>query len=104
MFIRNVTLRLKKDAVDDFKRVAETEILPMLRRQEGFRDEILCIAPQRLEARAITFWDTKEAAEAYEKTTYPNVVKSLSNLLEGAPKTEAFELAFSTLHKVAAKA
>lgn len=104
MFIRNVTVKLKKDAVIDFKRIAETEVLPMLRRQEGFLDEILCIAPQRLEARAIAFWDTKEHAETYEKTTYPNVLKSVANLLEGAPKMETFELAFSTLHKVAAKA
>ena len=104
MFIVNVTLKLKKDVVNDFKRIAETEILSLLRRQEGFLDEILCIAPQRLEARAIAFWDTKEHAEAYEKTTYPNVVKVVSNLLEGTPKMETFELAFSTLHKIAAKA
>ena len=104
MFIRNVTLKLKKDAVKDFKRIAETEILPMLRRQNGFRDEVLCIAPERLEALAISFWDTKEVALAYEKTTYPNVVKSLANLVEGTPKVDTFELSLSTLHKVAAKA
>ncbi len=104
MYIRNVTLKLKKDTVNDFKRITETEVLPLLRKQNGFRDEILCVAPQRLEALAISFWETKEAADIYEKTTYPNVVKSMSNLLDGAPRVEPFELAFSTLHKIAAKA
>jgi quinol monooxygenase YgiN len=104
LYIRNVTLKLKKDTVNDFKRIAESDVLPMLRKQNGFRDEILCVAPQRLEALAISFWDSKEAADVYEKTTYPNVVKSLSNLLDGTPRVEPFELSFSTLHKIAAKA
>lgn len=104
MFIRNVTLKLKKDAVNDFKRIAETEILPMLRKQNGFRDEILCVAPERLEALSISFWDTKEAAEAYERTTYPNLVKTVASLLQGAPRVEPFELYLSTVHKIAAKA
>jgi heme-degrading monooxygenase HmoA len=99
-----VTLRLKRDRINDFKRIAETEILPLLRRQTGFRDEVLSVAPERFEALAIGFWDTKEAHDAFEKTAYPNIVNSVSNLLEETPKVETFELLFSTPHKLTAKA
>jgi hypothetical protein len=104
LYIRSVKLRLKSDRVNDFKRIAETEILPLLRRQTGFRDEVLCIAPERLEALVIGFWDTKEAHDAFERTAYPNIVNSVSNLLEETPKVETFELLFSTPHKLTARA
>lgn len=102
MFTCNITLKLKKDAVKDFNRLVETEVLPMLRRENGFRDEIICIAPERQEALAISFWDTKETAEAYLKTGYPNALKNLATVVEGYSKPEIFELALSTLHRLTA--
>ena len=74
----------------------------MLRKQKGFRDETTFIAPERSEAIANSFWDTKEDAEAYNRSGYPEVLKTLSSVLDGTPTVKTFELANSTFHKAAA--
>ncbi len=103
MHTRNVTMKLKANSAPEFARVIENEILPLLRKQQGFRDEITCVAPERSEAVAISFWETKENAEAYNRTGYPEILKTLAKVIEGTPKVETFELSNSTLHKLAAK-
>lgn len=104
MFTRNVTMNLKANTAPEFNRVIENEILPLLRKQPGFRDEITFVAPERSEALAISFWETKEHCETYNRTGYPEVLKLVSKFVEGTPKVETFELSNSTLHKLAAKA
>ena len=103
MFTRHVTLKLKANSAPEFTQLNENQIIPMLRKQNGFRDEITFVAPQRSEAVAISIWDTKESAEAYNRTGYPEVLKIVSNVLDGTPRVETFELSNSTFHKVAAK-
>ena len=104
MYTRNVTLKLKTNSTEEFKRLIENEILPLLRKQPGFRDEITCLSPERSEAVAISFWETKENAETYNATGYPEILKIVAKVVEGTPKVETFELATSTLHKLSAKA
>ena len=104
MFTRNVTMKLKANVTPEFNRVIENEILPLLRKQPGFRDEITFVAPERSEAVAISFWETKENCENYNRTGYPEVLKIVSKFVEGTPKVDTFELSNSTLHKLAAKA
>jgi hypothetical protein len=104
MLTRHVTLKLKANVVPDFNRVIENEILPLLRKQPGFRDEITFVAPERSEAVAISFWETKENCENYNRTGYPEILKIVAKVVDGTPKVETFELSNSTLHKLAAKA
>jgi hypothetical protein len=102
MFVRQVTLKLKANSATELTRLIDNEIIPMLRQQKGFRDETTFIAPERLEAVADSFWDTKEDAEAYNRAGYPDVLKILSSVLDGTPTVKTFELANSTFHKAAA--
>ena len=104
MFTRNVTMKLKANTAPELNRIIENEILPLLRKQPGFRDEITFVAPERSEALAISFWETKENCENYTRTGFPEVLKIVSNVIEGTPKVETFELSSSTLHKLSAKA
>ena len=102
MFTRHVIMELKPNTATEFTDVVESKILPLLRKQKGFRDEITFIAPDRSEAIAISFWDTKEAAQAYNESAYPEVLKTLTNLVEGTPRLGTAEVATSTFHKLAA--
>lgn len=102
MFGRQVTLKLKANSATELARLNDNEIIPMLRKQKGFRDETTFIAPERSEAIANSFWDTKEDAEAYNRAGYPEVLKTLSSVLDGTPTVKTFELANSTFHKAAA--
>ena len=101
MFGRQVTMKLKPNSAPELTRIADNEIIPMLRKQKGFRDETTFIAPERSEAVANSFWDTKEDAEAYNLSTYPEVLKTLVNVIDGTPSVKTFEFANSTLHKTA---
>jgi hypothetical protein len=82
----------------------ENEILPLLRKQPGFRDEITFVAPERSEVMAISFWETKENLETYNQNGYPELLKIVAKIIDGNPRVETFVLATSTLHKLAAKA
>jgi len=104
MFTRHVTMKLKANSAAEFNRLIENEVLPLLRKQKGFRDEITFIAPERLEAIGNSFWDTEADAQAYNSTGYPELLKILSTVVEGTPTVETFEVATSTFHKIAAQA
>jgi heme-degrading monooxygenase HmoA len=97
-------MTLKADSAAALARTIEEEIIPLLRTQKGFRDEITFLAPERLEAVAISLWDTKEDAEAYRGTDYPKVLNVLSKVVEGQPKVLTFEVSTTTFEKVGAKA
>ena len=102
MFTRHVIMELKPNAATEFTNVVESKILPLLRKHKGFRDEMTFVAPDRSEAIAISFWDTKEEAEAYNVSVYPEVLKMLTSLVEGTPRVGVAELVTSTLQKLAA--
>ena len=104
MYTRNVRMKLKADSAKEFTRMLENEVIPMLRKQKGFKDEVTLVAPERNEAVAISFWDKKENAEAYNREKYPEILKTLSRVVDGTPKVETFEVANSTSHQIAAKA
>ena len=102
MFTRCVTAKLKTDAAKQVPNVIQNDVLPMLRKQSGFRDEVVLIAPDRSEFLALSFWDTEKDADAYNRTAYPQVLKAISEIVEGAPKVQTYEVANSTFHKILA--
>ncbi len=103
MYARNVTLHLRPRTGAEFTRTIETDILPVLRKQNGFKDEIAFVSNDGKQARAISFWDGRESAEKYGRDTYPAVLKSLDKVLEGTPQVESYEVSNSTIHKIAAR-
>ena len=52
MFARNVSLRLKPNTLSEFTRIFDKEVIPMLRKQRGFRDEITFALPGSLDVVA----------------------------------------------------
>jgi len=101
MFARNVSLHLKPHSVGEFSRLIEKEIIPLLRKQKGFQDEIMFIASGGLEAVGISLWEEKDNAEAYSRGTYPEVLKVLAKVVEGTPRIQTYEVSNSTFHKIA---
>lgn len=104
MFARLVTFRLKSNMVSDYTRTFEAEIVPLLRKQKGFRDEIALSNPGSQDAIAISLWENKEDAETYNTNTFPTVLKMAQGMIEGAPKVQTYEVVTSTLHKLPAAA
>jgi len=102
MFARRVYMHLKPNAVAELTQKLEKDVLPLLRKQKGFQDEITFVGQGGGEAFAISLWDTRESAEAYNRGTYPEVTKLLASMVEGAPQVETFDVINSTFHKIAA--
>lgn len=103
MYARQVSMELKPNSQTDFTRKLESEILPLLRKQRGFMDEITFIEPGGKKAFAISLWDSKQNAETYSQNSYADVSKMMSTLVDGTPRVRTFEVAHSTSHKFVAK-
>jgi hypothetical protein len=95
-------MHLKPNTVADFTQKLEREIIPLLRKQKGFQDEISFIGHGGTEAFGISLWDKAENAEAYNRGAYPEVTKVLATVVEGPAQVETFEVSNSTFHKIAA--
>lgn len=102
MFARSVSMHLKANSAGEFTRAIEDKVIPLLRKQKGFLDEIVLTGPGGTEVMGISLWDRKETAEAYNRDTYPEVQKALANVIEGTPALQTYEVTNSTFHKVAA--
>jgi hypothetical protein len=102
MFARRVHMYLKSNSVAEFTQRLEKDILPLLRKQKGFQDEITFVGQSGREAFGISLWDKAENAEAYNRGTYPEVTKFLATVIEGSPQVETYDVANSTFHKIAA--
>jgi heme-degrading monooxygenase HmoA len=102
MFARSVSFHLRPGRSAEFTQVFEKEIVPMLRKQTGFQDEIALLAPDGANAVAISVWDLKENAENYARTAYPGVLKALTPVVEGTPRVQTYDVSSSTFHKIVA--
>jgi hypothetical protein len=101
MYARNVSMNLKPNTAREFTQTFEKDILPILRKQNGFKDEITFVGTDGKDVLAISLWDRKENADVYSRETYPQVLKSLARVVEGTPEVRGYEVAISTFHKTA---
>ena len=104
MFTRIVMVRLKPNSAQQFSQTIEKKVLPILRSQKGFRDEVTLIVPGGQEAVGMSFWESREHAEAYNNSRYAEVQKELNSLIEGTPKVQTYDVATSTFHKISTAA
>ncbi len=94
-------MHLKPNSVAEYTQTLEKEIIPLLRKQKGFEDELTFIVSGGREAVGISLWDKQENAEAYSRGSYPEVLKALAKVLDGTPQVQNWEVCNSTSHKIA---
>jgi hypothetical protein len=104
MFARRVSVVLKPNSVEEFTRTIKDEVLSLLRKQKGFKDEIAFVASDGTEAGAISLWNQKENAGAYYQTIDSQVLEFLAKVIEGTPEIKTYEVTNSSYHKIAARA
>jgi hypothetical protein len=101
MFARNVSIHLKSNMLSDYTRTFEKDVLPLLRRQNGFKDEITLAGAGGVDVTAISLWENKADADTYNTNTYPQVLKTMERFIEGTPKVQTSDVLNSTFHKIA---
>lgn len=102
MIAREVTMNLKADSQAKFTHKLDNVIIPQLRSQKGFQDEIALVTSGGRKAVAISIWDNKENLDTYNSTKYPQVLKDMTDLIDGTPHVETYEVSNSTWHKMPA--
>ena len=98
MFARNVSFHVKPNMLSDYNRTIENEILPLLRKQKGFKEEVTMSNPGTPDAISISLWENKASADAYNTNTYPEVLRTLAKVIDGTPQVHTFEAVNSTFH------
>jgi hypothetical protein len=97
-------MRLKNGNVTEFNRILEKEVIPLLQRQKGFREEIVLTNPGGAEVVGISIWEQKENADSYNREKFPEVQQLLAKVLDGTPQVKTYEVSHSTVHRIAAHA
>ena len=100
MFARRISRDLKPNTAKNFTDHLENEVIPILRKQKGFQDEMEFLAPDGAKVFTISLWDRKESAEAYARETFPKVEKIFAPFVEGVSRVETYEVPCSTCHKI----
>lgn len=100
MFAQTVHLCLKPKCVAQFSRTMEEKIIPLLRKQVGFQDIVALIIPGGKGAIGISLWSEKEDEEHYHRRTYPSVLKTLVDVIDGTPQVFTYQVSNSTFHKI----
>jgi hypothetical protein len=101
MYALNVSIHLKSNMLSEYTRAFEKDVLPLLRKQNGFKDEITFAGQGGIDVTAISLWENKADAETYNTKAYPDVLKTLAKFIEGTPKVHNFDVVNSTFHKIA---
>src|SRR2546429_9651389 len=91
MYARRVSMKLKPNSTVEFTQRLEKEVIPMLRKQSGFRDEITFVATGGTEAFGVSLWDTKQNADNYNLGGYAQGTKNLGKVIDRTPQPENFE-------------
>ncbi|MGH7584106.1 MAG: antibiotic biosynthesis monooxygenase family protein [Gemmatimonadales bacterium] len=94
-YIRNVDFNVKSGKSPEFVRIFKDDVLPVLKQQPGFEHELAM--SNGTHAIGISVWKDQASAQSYQTKVYPEILKKLTPLLDGAPSVKEFELAATTL-------
>lgn len=97
-FGRTVHFNVKIGRVDEFNRLMQGEVMPLLKKEKAFREQITLLHGNN--GLSVTLWDDRAGAEMYESKTYPEVLKKLLPVFDGAPRVDTYESISTTIPEV----
>jgi hypothetical protein len=100
MFVRKVTTLLKPNSISTLSVLMEHDVIPLLREQVGFQDELTFFAPNEDRVTGISLWDKASDAEAYRQAAFGIVLEKLAPVIEGDPRVDTYEVVNSTFRQV----
>ena len=82
MFAHKVSFHLKSNVFSDHTRAFDKDILPLLRKQNGFRDDMFAV-PGGSDVTAISLWNNQASAETYKHQFLPRGVEGDGKIRRG---------------------
>ena len=101
MFTRLVELKAKPGKTNELCSAATEKVLPILKKQQGFQDEIVLVSnTDANQVRALSFWNRREDAERYHREQFSHIAEMLRQLCDGEPVVSTFDVNTSTVHHI----
>jgi hypothetical protein len=102
MYMLLIDGEIKAGKKNEFVNAWRSQILPLLKKQSGFVDEILLFESAPSHAGVgLSFWKTQHEAEHYRKEVFPKGKDSVQHLINGAPSIRGFEVEAAETFKIA---
>jgi hypothetical protein len=103
MYMLLIDGKFKQGKKNEFLKAWSSQILPLLKKQEGFVDEILCFEEGTQPGGVgLCFWNTKEQGERYRREIFPQTKKFVEHLLEGSPTLRGMEVGAAETFRISA--
>ena len=105
MFGRVIAVNTKEGKARQLAKTIQEQILPVLKSQPGFVDEIVLISdtdPDQV--MALSFWESQQDAERYTHEQYPRINALISHLhlVSSAPVSRTFNVDAFSSHNIRA--
>jgi heme-degrading monooxygenase HmoA len=101
MFSRAVAVLTKHGKARELTRTIHDKIIPILKSQPGFVDEILLVSDTESDQiLSLSFWKSQQDAERYSREQFPRINELISHLVESAPVPKTFNVDTFTSHNI----
>ncbi len=94
MWVRLALAKIKPESVEEFRKIWNDEVRPIIEKQNGFLDAMF-LEPVSEEDDFIscTLWESKENGDAYEASgTYKEMVGTIVHTLAAPPVVKSYEV------------
>ena len=94
MWVRLALAKINPESVDEFRKIWNDEVRPIIEKQNGFVDAMF-LEPVSEEDDFIscTLWESKENGDAYEASgTYKGLVCKVVHTLAAPPVVKSYEV------------
>lgn len=100
MFARFLEMKTKKGKAREFCNTIEQKGFPVVKKYAGFVDGFCLISTESPDSViAMSFWETKDAAEKFRKEGYPTVAEFYKPFLEGEIRLLGYDVPVAITHK-----
>jgi heme-degrading monooxygenase HmoA len=93
----------KPGTKNEFLNLWASQILPTLKKQPGYIDEILLYSEQPQQGVGLSFWKSQKEADHYQSEVFPQQAAKVKHLLNGTPTIRNFNVEASETFRIATK-
>lgn len=105
MYTRIVEVNCKPGKARELCQMVQDKVVPIMRKLDGYRDGVLLISQSDSDrVLSISFWNSRQDAERYQREQFPKIIDSLRDLCVAEPQTQTYDVALSTSHQITTKA
>jgi len=94
VWVRLTYGKIQPDKIDEFRRIYNEEIMPVVKKQKGILDVYWMESTEEVgEGISLTSWDNKENGEKYEASgTYQEMVNKVKHTFASSPTLKSYEI------------